>query len=185
MNRREFVKLAGAGMPVAALAEAVVSAQQAQAPAKSGIVAPTTSQKAKMKVGTQHGHSDAILRACAAFGVNTIGSGTMSSEMLCDATSSRNLDSDSTDHASSIFGDGNPLQMLFTPNAAHARRMASEWPCCVPTFIFTFGDVVGATMPDFAGVCATCAETTASARAPADMPAPASRTNSRRFMTPP
>ena len=31
MNRREFVKLAGTGMPVAALAEAVVSAQQAQA----------------------------------------------------------------------------------------------------------------------------------------------------------
>src|SRR6185503_10640099 len=114
-----------------------------------------------------------------------MGSGTISSEMPCDATCSRNLDSDSTDHASSIFGDGKPLQMLFTPNAAQARRIASEWPCCVPTFIFTFGDVVGATMPDFAGVCATCADTTASARAPADMPPPASRTNSRRFMTPP
>src|SRR6188474_127652 len=114
-----------------------------------------------------------------------MGSGTMSSEMPCDATSSRNLDSDSTDHASSIFGDGNPLQMLFTPNAAQARRIASEWPCCVPTFIFTFGDVVGATMPDLAGVCATCAETTASASAPTDIPPPASLTNSRRFMDPP
>ena len=72
MNRREFVRLAGAGMSAAALAEAVVSAQQAQAPAQSGIVAPTTSPKAKMKVGTQHGDSDAILRACAAFGVNNI-----------------------------------------------------------------------------------------------------------------
>ena len=81
MNRREFVKLAGAGMPVAALAEAVVSAQQAQAPAKSGIVAPTTSPKAKMKVGTQHGHSDAILRACAAFGVNNICSGLPSAKV--------------------------------------------------------------------------------------------------------
>ncbi len=81
MNRREFVKLAGAGMPVAALAEAVVSAQQAQAPAKSGIVAPTTSPKAKMKVGTQHGHSDAILKACAAFGVNNICSGLPSAKV--------------------------------------------------------------------------------------------------------
>ena len=81
MNRREFVKLAGAGMPAAALAEAVVSAQQAQTPAKSGIVAPTTSPKVKMKVGTQHGHSDAILRACAAFGVNNICSGLPSAKM--------------------------------------------------------------------------------------------------------
>ena len=63
MNRREFVKLAGAGVPAAALAETVVSAQQAQNPAKSGIVAQTVSPKLKMKVGTQHGHSDAILRA--------------------------------------------------------------------------------------------------------------------------
>jgi mannonate dehydratase len=81
MNRREFVRLAGAGLPAAALAEAVVSAQQAQAPAKSGIVAPTTSPKAKMKVGTQHGHSDAILRACAAFGVNNICSGLPSAKV--------------------------------------------------------------------------------------------------------
>ena len=81
MNRREFVKLAGAGMPVAALSEAVVSAQQAQAPAKSGIVAPTISPKVKMKVGTQHGHSDAILRACAAFGVNNICSGLPSAKV--------------------------------------------------------------------------------------------------------
>ena len=81
MNRREFVRLASAGMPAAALAEAVVSAQQAQAPAKSGIVAPTTSPKVKMKVGTQHGHSDAILRACAAFGVNNICSGLPSAKI--------------------------------------------------------------------------------------------------------
>jgi len=81
MNRREFVKLAGAGMPAAALAEAVVSAQQAQSPAKSGIVAQTVSPKVKMKVGTQHGHSDAILRACAAFGVNNICSGLPSAKI--------------------------------------------------------------------------------------------------------
>jgi mannonate dehydratase len=81
MNRRDFVKLTGAGMSVGALAEVVVSAQQAQAPAKSGIVAPTTSPKAKMKVGTQHGHTEAILRACAAFGVNNICSGLPSAKV--------------------------------------------------------------------------------------------------------
>jgi len=81
MNRRQFVRLAGAGISAGALAEAVVSAQVAQTPAKSGIVAATTSPKVKMKVGTQHGHSDAILRACAAFGVNNICSGLPSPKM--------------------------------------------------------------------------------------------------------
>jgi mannonate dehydratase len=81
MNRREFVRLAGAGAPAAALAETVVSAQQARSPATSGIVAPTTSPRAKMKVGTQHGDSDAILRACAAFGVHNICSGLPSRRM--------------------------------------------------------------------------------------------------------
>src|SRR6266540_6605433 len=106
----------------------------------------------------------------------------MSSEMPNDSTRSRKRDNASTDHASSTFADGRPLQMLFTPNAAQARRIASEWPCCVPTFIFTFGDVVGATMPDVAGACACCADTTASASAATGIPAPASLTNSRRFM---
>ncbi len=78
MNRREFVRLAGAGVPAAALAEAVVSAQQAMSPAKSGALPPP---KAKMKVGTQHGHTDAILRQCAAFGVNNICSGLPSPKM--------------------------------------------------------------------------------------------------------
>ena len=81
MNRREFVKLASTGVSVGALAEAVVSAQQAQAPATSGIVAPTRSPSVKMKVGTQHGHTEAILRACAAFGVNNICSGLPSVKM--------------------------------------------------------------------------------------------------------
>ncbi len=75
MNRREFVRLAAAGMPAGALAEAIVSAQVAQRRATSGIVAATTSPNVRMKVGTQHGHSDPILRACAAFGVNNICSG--------------------------------------------------------------------------------------------------------------
>src|SRR5262245_35040034 len=81
MKRRDFVRMTSAGVSVGALAEAVVSAQVAQAPAKSGIVAPTTSPKVRMKVGTQHGHTDAILRACAAFGVNNICSGLPSAKM--------------------------------------------------------------------------------------------------------
>src|SRR5712671_212308 len=105
----------------------------------------------------------------------------MSSEMPCDATTSRSFERPSTDHASSTFADGRPLQMLFTPKAAQARRMASEWPCCVPTFIFAFGDIAAR----LAGVLPTCADTTASASAPTDIPLPASRTNSRRFMEPP
>jgi mannonate dehydratase len=81
MNRREFVQLAAGGVSMPALAEAVVTAQQARSPAVSGIVAPTTSPKVKMKVGTQHGDSDAILRACAAFGVNNICGGLPSARM--------------------------------------------------------------------------------------------------------
>jgi mannonate dehydratase len=77
MNRREFVGLAGAGLSVPALAEAVVSAQVAKTPVKTAAPSP----KAKMKVGTQHGHSDAILRGCAAFGVNNICSGLPSDKM--------------------------------------------------------------------------------------------------------
>jgi len=79
MNRREFVRLAGAGGPVAALAEAVVEAQVTQskpAPATGG-----GAQKALMKVGTQHGDTEEILKACAAFGVNNICSSLPSEKM--------------------------------------------------------------------------------------------------------
>src|SRR6266508_1616598 len=110
-----------------------------------------------------------------------IGNGTMSSEMPCDATRSRSVERPSTDHASSIFSDGRRLQMWLTPNAAQARRIWSESPCCVPTFILAFGEGAAG----LAGVLATCADTTASASAAADTPPPASRTNSRRFMNPP
>ena len=80
MNRRDFVRLASAGVPAAAaaaVAEAVVSAQVARAPAASAAASP----QARMVVGTQHGHSDEILRACAAFGVNNICSGLPSEKM--------------------------------------------------------------------------------------------------------
>jgi mannonate dehydratase len=77
MNRREFVRLSGTGVSIGALAEAVVAAQAAQAPAPAAAQPP-----ARMKVGTQHGDSDLILRACAAFGVSHI----------CSRLPSRQLD---------------------------------------------------------------------------------------------
>src|SRR5258708_10592845 len=82
MNRREFGRLAGAGVSAGALAEAVVSAQVARAPAASAAVAPNASGRARMKVGTQQGDSEDVLRALAAFGVNNI----------CGSLPSRKLD---------------------------------------------------------------------------------------------
>lgn len=73
MNRREFVRLAAGATGTAALAEAVVSAQTANAPRPAVSTRTTRApRKALMKVGTQHGDSDEILRAMAAFGVNNI-----------------------------------------------------------------------------------------------------------------
>jgi mannonate dehydratase len=60
MNRRQFVRTAGA-VAAAPLADAI--------PATSAVAAP---RPALMKVGTQHGDSDAILRALAGFGVTHI-----------------------------------------------------------------------------------------------------------------
>ena len=71
MHRREFVRLAGSGMTVGALAEAVVSAQATANPGSRQPPA-ASSVSARMKVGTQHGDSDAILRVLAGFGVNNI-----------------------------------------------------------------------------------------------------------------
>jgi mannonate dehydratase len=82
MHRRDFVRLTGAGVSIGALAEALVSAQVATAPATQAPAAPAAhGVHAKMKVGTQHGHTDGILRACAAFGVNNICSGLPSEKM--------------------------------------------------------------------------------------------------------
>src|SRR3954469_17478892 len=71
MNRRDFVKLTGSGMTAGALAETLVSAQAARTPAPR----PAASSPVKFKVGTQHGDSDAVLKAMAAFGCNYICSG--------------------------------------------------------------------------------------------------------------
>jgi mannonate dehydratase len=67
MNRRDFVRLTGSGVAAATLAEAVVSARVHRQPR-----AGAPSARARMKPGTQHGDSDAVLRAMAGFGVNHI-----------------------------------------------------------------------------------------------------------------
>lgn len=69
MNRRDFVRLAGSGVAAGSLAETVASAQAAAQPARRP-AAP--SPAVRMKAGTQHGDSDAILRVMAGFGVNHI-----------------------------------------------------------------------------------------------------------------
>ena len=69
MNRRDFVRLTGSGVAAGTLAESLVAAQTAARPAARG-TAPGS--RARMKAGTQHGDSDAILRVLAGFGVNHI-----------------------------------------------------------------------------------------------------------------
>src|SRR5262245_14536235 len=61
MRRREFIQFAGVGMAGSRLNEVVTQT----APAPRG-------KKALMKVGTQHGDSDDILRVLSGFGVNHI-----------------------------------------------------------------------------------------------------------------
>ena len=109
----------------------------------------------------------------------------MSSLMPNDSTCSRCFVSASTDHFSSSLADGMLPQMLLTPKAAIALRVASSSPCCVPTLNFTFE--FEPAVPGFAGfgILATCASTRVSARAPAAIPLPASRTNSRRSIRKP
>jgi len=63
MQRRDFVRLAGAGLAAGAAA--------AGTPLEA-VQGPRRGTKALMKVGTQHGDSDEILRAMAGFGVNHI-----------------------------------------------------------------------------------------------------------------
>jgi mannonate dehydratase len=68
MDRREFVRLMGSGMTVGSVADRLVSAQVAAQPgARRGSPTP-----ARMKAGTQHGDSDAILRVLTGFGVTHI-----------------------------------------------------------------------------------------------------------------
>ena len=78
MNRREFMQLSGSATAGAAMAEAVVTATAAAQPSPAQSRA---SKPARMKVGTQHGDSDAILRAMAGFGVTNICSRLPSAKM--------------------------------------------------------------------------------------------------------
>jgi len=86
MNRREFVRLAGAGLPAGALAEAVVSAQVTRAPAPAAAPKAGPSPQARMVVGTQQGDSEEILRVLAPFGVTHI-CGSLPSPKLDEAWS--------------------------------------------------------------------------------------------------
>ncbi len=82
MNRRDFVRLAAGTTSTAALAEAVVAAQAAGASRVGTDTRATTApRKALMRVGTQQGDSDDVLRAMAAFGVNNICSRLPSAKM--------------------------------------------------------------------------------------------------------
>ena len=75
MNRRDFVRLAGSGVTgasIGSLAEAVVTAQVTKAPPRPAAAAAKPALKARMKVGTQQGDAEEMLRAFAAFGVNNI-----------------------------------------------------------------------------------------------------------------
>src|ERR1700752_2763614 len=72
MNRREFVRLTGSGVAAGALAEQVGGAQMAAQPNTKSAGKPGVARVARMKAGTQHGDSDAILRVLAGFGVNHI-----------------------------------------------------------------------------------------------------------------
>jgi len=86
MNRRDFVRLAGSGVTgasIGALAEAVVTAQVTKAPPPA---AATPVPKARMKLGTQQGDAEDMLRAFAAFGVNNI-CGTLPSRKMDEAWS--------------------------------------------------------------------------------------------------
>jgi len=72
MDRRKFVRMAGGGIAAGQLAEAVAAAQVAASPARQSANSKGKQRKALMKVGTQHGDSDEILRVMAGFGVNYI-----------------------------------------------------------------------------------------------------------------
>src|SRR5438128_9920099 len=69
MDRRNFFRMAGAGIASGSLAESVVAARVLASPARQSVKAGTNSRKALMKAGTQHGDSNEILRVLAGFGV--------------------------------------------------------------------------------------------------------------------
>jgi mannonate dehydratase len=105
MDRREFVRLAGSGITGGALAETLVEAQVARAPAPART--STAGSKVRFKVGTQHGDSDDILKAMAAFGCNNI-CGSMPSRKLDEKWSVEAL----TKHKEHVESYGISLDMM-------------------------------------------------------------------------
>jgi mannonate dehydratase len=77
MNRRDFVRLAGSGITAGALTDRIVTEHVAAHPSET----PPAAASVRMKAGTQHGDSDAILRVLAGFGVNHICSRLPSAKM--------------------------------------------------------------------------------------------------------
>jgi mannonate dehydratase len=72
MDRRKFVRMAAGGIAAAEAAEMIVVERVAASPQRSTATAAAKPRKALMKVGTQHGDSNEILRVMAGFGVNSI-----------------------------------------------------------------------------------------------------------------
>lgn len=69
MNRRDFMRSAAIGAVAGAANTRIQGQNAAQTSQKSNL---STSKKANLKLGTQHGDSDDILKVMAAFGVNNI-----------------------------------------------------------------------------------------------------------------
>jgi len=105
MDRREFMRLTSSGAAAGALAETLVSAQVARTPGAAPRGAAAS--KVKFKVGTQHGDSDAILKAMAAFGCNNI-CGSMPSSKLDEKWSVEAL----TKHRERVESYGISLDMM-------------------------------------------------------------------------
>ena len=78
MRRRDFVRLAGIGAAASAIAESAAASDPGHGAvrpvsfADQAGVKPSARSRALMKVGTQHGHTDAILRVLAPLGVTHI-----------------------------------------------------------------------------------------------------------------
>jgi mannonate dehydratase len=105
MDRREFMRLTSSGMAAGALAETLVAEQVARTPSTAKPTASTS--KVKFHVGTQHGDSDAILKAMAAFGCNNI-CGSMPSAKLDEKWSVDAL----TKHRQHVESYGIKLDMM-------------------------------------------------------------------------
>jgi mannonate dehydratase len=72
MQRRQFMRLATTGITTGALADSVSPSQLASTGQRTKAKQAVRPRQALIRVGTQHGSSDEILRLLAAFGVNHI-----------------------------------------------------------------------------------------------------------------